>query len=154
MQITKSVQQEIIALLMQGYSIKSVIFAMSKKYKNVEFKQSDILILAKRNNIKVGNRDITKEKVDLKTITDNLPTLLNDKSFMGEIKNKLIILAVCLLVLLGVLYFFTGWKIALGVFGGLVLVAGIAVLILYLKYVKPNKQLQSSFKKKGKNSTK
>ena len=54
MQIPKNVQQELVILLQQGYSIDSVCKAMSKKYKGVELKKPDIIILAKRYNIKIG----------------------------------------------------------------------------------------------------
>ena len=47
MQISKDIQQEMIALLYQGYSAKSVCYAISKAHKGVEIKQSDVLIIAK-----------------------------------------------------------------------------------------------------------
>ena len=65
MQIPKNVQQELVILLQQGYSIDSVCKAMSKKYKGVELKKPDIIILAKRYNIKIGTKDLTKEKIDM-----------------------------------------------------------------------------------------
>ena len=65
MQIPKNVQQELVIFLQQGYSIDSVCKAMSKKYKGVELKKPDIIILSKRYNIKIGTKYLTKEKIDL-----------------------------------------------------------------------------------------
>lgn len=140
MQISSNVQREIVSLLQQGYSIDSIIKVLSKQYKNIDFKKSDIVILAKKNNIKnIGSKDLSKTKIDLKTAQKMMPTLLENKSLVSEIRNKLIIVGICLLVLLGVIYFLTDIKVTLIVFGILVLLIGAAIGFSYFKFVKPNK---------------
>ena len=146
MQIPKNVQQELVILLQQGYSIDSICKAMGKKYKNVEFKKSDIFLIAKKNNIKVGSKDLTKEKIDLNTAKNMMPDLLKNNDLMGQIKSKLILVFVCILVLLGAIGFLAGWKIALYVGIGVLVLIGIAVGISYFKFVKPNKAVRDAVK--------
>ena len=79
---------------------------MSKKYKGVELKKPDIIILAKRYNIKIGTKDLTKEKIDLNMAKNMMPDLLKNNDLMGQIKSKLILVFVCILVLLGAILLF------------------------------------------------
>ena len=146
MQISKNIQQELVILLQQGYSIDSICKAMGKKYKNVEFKKSDIFLIAKKNNIKVGSKDLTKEKIDLNTAKNMMPELLKNNDLMGQVKSKLILVFVCILVLLGVIGFLVDWKIALYVGIGVLVLIGIAVGISYFKFVKPNKAVRDAVK--------
>lgn len=146
MQIPKNVQQELVILLQQGYSIDSVCKAMSKKYKGVELKKPDIIILAKRYNIKIGTKDLTKEKIDLNMAKNMMPDLLKNNDLMGQIKSKLILVFVCILVLLGAIGFLAGWKIALYVGIGVLVLISIAVGISYFKFVKPNKAVRDAVK--------
>ena len=146
MQISKNIQQELVILLQQGYSIDSICKAMGKKYKNVEFKKSDIFLIAKKNNIKVGSKDLTKEKIDLNTAKNMMPELLKNNDLMGQVKSKLILVFVCILVLLGVIGFLVNWKIALYVGIGVLVLIGIAVGISYFKFVKPNKAVRDAVK--------
>jgi hypothetical protein len=146
MQISKNIQQELVILLQQGYSIDSICKAMGKKYKNVEFKKSDIFLIAKKNNIKVGSNDLTKEKIDLNTAKNMMPELLKNNDLMGQVKSKLILVFVCILVLLGAIGFLAGWKIALYVGIGVLVLIGIAVGISYFKFVKPNKAVRDAVK--------
>lgn len=150
MQISKDIQQEVMALLYQGYSTKSVCYAISKAHKGLELKQSDVLILAKKNNIKVGTRDITKEKVDMKTVSKAMPQILENEGIMKQVKSKVILIIICLLVLLGVLYFLTDLKVTLIVVGCILVLLGIGVLFSYIKFVKPNKNMKSYLKNKAK----
>ena len=146
MQISKNIQQELVILLQQGYSIDSVCKAMSKKYKNVEFKKSDVFLIAKKNNIKVGSKDLTKEKIDLNTAKNMMPELLKNNDIMSQVKSKLILVLVCILVLLAVTGFLAGWKIALYIGIGVFVLIGIAVGISYFKFVKPNKAVRDAVK--------
>lgn len=146
MQISKDIQQEVIALLYQGYSVKSVSYAIAKAHKGVELKQSDILIIAKKNNIKLGTKDITKEKVDMKSVSQAMPQILQNEGMMKQVKSKLILIFVCLLALLGVIYFLTDLKVTLIVVGCLLVLLGIGVGFSYLKFVKPNKNMRTYLK--------
>ena len=146
MQISKNIQQELVILLQQGYSIDSVCKAMSKKYKNVEFKKSDVFLIAKKNNIKVGSKDLTKEKIDLNTAKNMMPELLKNNDIMSQVKSKLILVLICILVLIGVVGFLAGWKIALYMGIGVFVLIGIAVGISYFKFVKPNKAVRDAVK--------
>ena len=148
MQISKDIQQEMIALLYQGYSAKSVCYAISKAHKGVEIKQSDVLIIAKKNNIKLGTKDITKEKADMKSVSQAMPQILQNDGIMKQVKSKIMIIIVCLLALLGVIFFLTDWKVTLIVLGCIVGVLGIGVLFSYFKFVKPNKNMRSYLKNK------
>lgn len=150
MNIPKNIQQEIVILLQQGFSANSVCEVMKKKYKNVDIKGSDIIILAKKNNIRMGNKDITKEKIDLKTAQKMMPELLENKDVMKQVKSKIGLIIVCLLALLGVVGFLTDWMIALNIFVVLVIVVGIALCICYFKFIKPNKNNLVHRKKKNK----
>ena len=83
--VNKKYQNEIITLLQGGYSISSISKVMSKKYKT-EIKNSDILILAKQKNIKVGNKDL--EKLSVKDISNVLLHAVKDENFINNVKNN------------------------------------------------------------------
>lgn len=148
MQISRDIQQEVIALLYQGYSAKSVSYAISKAHKGVELKPSDILIMAKKNNIKIGTKDITKEKIDMKSVSKAMPQILENEGMMKQVKSKIILIIICLLALLGVIFFLTDWKVTLIVLGCIVAVLGVGVVFSYFKFVKPNKNMRSYLKNK------
>ena len=148
MNISKGMQQEIIILLQQGFSANSICEVMKKKHKNVNLKSSDIIILAKKNNIKMGNKDITKEKIDLKSVKNMMPQMLDNKDMMKEVKGKIALIVVCLFALLGVVGFLTDWMVALYIFIGLIVIFAFAVGVSYFKFVKPNKAKLAHRKKK------
>ncbi len=149
MNISKVIQQEIIILAQQGFSASSICEVMKKKYKNLNIKNSDIVILAKKNGIKMGTKDITKEKIDLKTAQNMMPSLLEDKDVIKQVKSKLALIIFCLLALLGVIGFLTDWMIALYIFIGLFIVFAVAVAVCYFKFIKPNKNSLVHRKKKN-----
>ena len=91
--VNKKYQEEVIALLQGGYSISSIAKVMSKKYKT-EIKNSDILILAKQRNIRVGNKDL--EKLNTKDVGKVLPQAVKDEKLVNSVKNKLIIFQISL----------------------------------------------------------
>ena len=75
-----------------------------------------------------------------------MPDLLKNNDLMGQIKSKLILVFVCILVLLGAIGFLAGWKIALYVGIGVLVLIGIAVGISYFKFVKHNKAVRDAVK--------
>lgn len=148
--INKKYQNEIVSCLQLGYSIPSICKVMSKKYKGVEFKSSDIIILAKQRNIQVGKKDLSKEKIDFKTAEKMLPTILEDSAMMGKIKKSILIIILCFVVLMGVIWYLAGIKPMLITLAICAVVFGGIFAYIYFTYVRNGKSAQS-VKKKLKN---
>ena len=143
--VNKKYQEEVIALLQGGYSISSIAKVMSKKYKT-EIKNSDILILAKQRNIRVGNKDL--EKLNTKDVGKVLPQAVKDEKLVNSVKNKLIILFVCFVVLLGAIYLIGGFKPMLITLGVVLTVLIVGLVIVYFKFIKGNSEIISFLKKR------
>lgn len=146
--VSKKVTEDIVVLLKQGYSIDSIHKFMVKKHKKMNIKQSDIVIISKKNNIKVGSKDIFKEKLNAKSVETMVPKLLRDKELVSDIKTKIVIILLSLLVLIVVIGFSISWKVALIILGGLFIIISISVLISYFKFIKTNKNLRDIIVKK------
>ena len=84
MKITREIQEKSLFLLQQGYSAKSVSQAVNLMFA-ADSNPSDMLILAKRNNIKVGIKDLTKEKIKIKEVIKALPILWQNKEYRKKI---------------------------------------------------------------------
>ena len=130
-----------------GYSIDSICKVMSKRYKGIEFKSSDLVILAKKMNIKVGKKDLSKEKLDLKMAKQALPELMKDTDFMGKIKKSIAIIVISLLVLLGVIGYLTNLKTMFICLGVLLVFVFAFLTFCYFKYVRKDKQILRNIKK-------
>ena len=143
--VNKKYQEEIIALLQGGYSISSISKVMSKKYKT-EIKNSDILILARQRNIRVGNKDL--EKLSTKDISKALPYAVKDENLVNSVKNKLIILLICFIALLGAIYLIGGFKPMLITLGVVLTVLILALIVVYFKFIKGNADISSFIRKR------
>lgn len=145
--ISKKYQTEVLSLLQMGYSIDSICKVMSKRYKGIEFKSSDLVILAKKMNIKVGKKDLSKEKLDLNMAKQALPELMKDTDFMGKVKKSIAIIVISLLVLLGVIGYLTNLKTMFICLGVLLVFVFAFLTFCYFKYVRKDKQILRNSKK-------
>lgn len=138
--INRQHQTEIATFLQGGYSIDSICKVMSKKYKGTDFKKSDVLILARQMGLKnIGTKDLSKQKIDLKTAKKALPLIMKDKNLVNSIKTKLLFVLIIFVTLLGTSFYFGGVKPMLFTALGGVGIVGLAILFLYFKYFKIGK---------------
>lgn len=99
MQIPRDVQEKVIALLRDGYSAKSICVAINKYYKNTNLKPTDVIILAKKHNIKMGTKDVVKEKLSFKAMFKAMPQLMKNKETRKQLIKSLAIFVVAIAAL-------------------------------------------------------
>lgn len=143
MQITSQQKQEIIGMLHNGYSIDSISKVMSKKYKKQNFAKSDILIISKQVGIKnIGKKDIKKQSLDVKTAEKMVSKVLNDKNSTS----KLIILLISFIALLGVIWYFTSFKIMLITCIVIVSILFILSMFVYFKFIRKSDKIKKEIR--------
>ena len=75
--LPKDVQEKVLGLIQQGYSANSICVAINKAYKNTDLKPADVIIMAKKNNMRLGNKDIKKGR--FKRFVKAFPELWKNK---------------------------------------------------------------------------
>lgn len=148
--ISKQQEKEIINLLHMGYSSKSIIDVMKKKYK-LQLTSGEIVVIAKKMGIrKIGSKDANSLKDKMENISYSLPTILKNDTYKSKLKKNTILILLCLIVLFVCIYVLGGLKvfmISLSVFGVIVISL---VLLVYFKFVYKNKSIREKLFKKNK----
>lgn len=145
MKLSKNQETEIYNLIVNGYNVDSILLRLNKKYPKLT--KSDILIVAKKNNINVfGKKDVTTTKGKLKEAEGNIAYAITQKPMFDRIKKSLVGLFIGILLLLvcvGLIFGLKPFIIGLCVFIGLIFILG---LISYIKFFRKNKQLKELVK--------
>lgn len=150
MKIGKQQEKEVINLLHMGYSSKSIIAVMKRKYK-LQLTNGEIIVIAKKMGIrKIGNKDANSLKDKMENISYSLPTILDNETYKTKLKKNLILILLCLIILFVCIYFLGGLKIfliSLSVFGVIIISL---ITLVYLKFVYKNKSIREKLFKKNK----
>lgn len=84
MKLSKETREKALILLQQGYSAKSISKSFNAAY-NINSNPSDFIILAKKNNIQIGTKDLTQEKPKIKDVAKALPAMMENPKYKKQI---------------------------------------------------------------------
>ncbi len=155
MSVSNNIKSEILSLIHSGYSLESICKTINKRHKDTEVTKGDIVVIAKQAGIqKFGKETKVKQNTNYSTIESTVSQLVNDKEVRGKVKNSIITIIICLIVLALVLYFSFGLKVMLITLGSLIGIIALLVLFGYFKVIKKNDSLMkivnSPYTKKNK----
>lgn len=156
MSVSNNIKTEILSLIHSGYSLDSICKTINKRHKDVGITKSDIVIVAKQAGIqKFGKETKVKQNMNMSNVESMIPNLVNDTEVRGKVRNSIIIILMCIIVLALVLYFSFNLKVMLITMGSLIGIVALLVVFGYFKVIKKNdtlmKIVNSPYTKKGKN---
>ena len=145
MRVSKQEQEEIIALVREGYTLNSICVIMKNKTNGKEISQGDIVLISKKAGIKTFGK---KEFNTKNAIKENLPNIAKDIEMMSKVKKTLIIISLCLLVLIGIIGYLWGIRPMIITACVVLLLITVCILFCYFSFIKGNRALKTAVQSK------
>ena len=143
--LNRTVKREVIGLIKAGYSVEAICALMKDKSHPITLAPSEVLLVAKQNNLKLGHKKYDKKELQ----KQQLHNTLNSEEDLAKVKKSLVILVLCLiglLVAVWLLYGFRAFLIALICIISFIAFIG---LFLFIRFKKELVEFKENKKDRG-----